>query len=508
MASSEASRGYWVAAAIVVVGVVAAVVWGVAGVLAVERQVADFHRFTRGPEQVVALQPGEYVVYGEMRGGPAGSEVLSYDWSARRRRPPVFGEPTNQTLEVVGPSGETVAVNSYGAALTYEVAGRHGRAAGVFRAEQAGEYRLVAATSEPEQIGQDKTGQTLEVRSAARTVAVGSDLATTVTATVLAPAGLLVVALALAGVVAHRTATRHERATGREGRHERPAVTTHQPSDTSVGGSLRSRWQSVAAGLAGAGALAWLAGRVVAVLDQGADLSQAAHQTPVVLLNVAVPAWGAWLALRHDPRRVRLGLAMVATWGAAFHLPPLVSVLTFSLGNGLPGPGLSFALRDVLPSAVAVAALVAALLALRAAGNRYALNAPRVRKVAAAAIAVAALAPLATLAMDWPQFPTPFFAGPLLSFLVSLAIAAVVWTRDSTTVVPAVLVLTLGALVTALTTGLQMALAMRAGAPAAAGRRPPDPDLLLIQVAAAALLTAAALLLARATRPARLATTG
>lgn len=125
MASREASRGYWAVAVIVVVGVVAAVVSGVLGVLAVERKVADFDRFTRGSGQVVALQPGQYVVYGEMRGGPADSDVLSYHWSGRRRRAPVFGEPVGQALDVVGPSGEAMPVKSYEAAST---PGDHGPA--------------------------------------------------------------------------------------------------------------------------------------------------------------------------------------------------------------------------------------------------------------------------------------------------------------------------------------------------------------------------------------------
>lgn len=53
--------------------------------------------------------------------------------------------------------------------LPYGVAGRHGRAARVFRAEQAGEYRVAPTTNEPEQPGQHKSGQTLEVRIGART---------------------------------------------------------------------------------------------------------------------------------------------------------------------------------------------------------------------------------------------------------------------------------------------------------------------------------------------------
>lgn len=249
------------------------------------------------------------------------------------------------------------------------------------------------------------------------------------------------------------------------------------------------QWEQIAAGLAVAAALAWLVSRLV---GGPGGLGQASG----VVTNIVVPAVAAWWAARRRAPHGPLGLAALAAWGAAFHLPALLGALVLP-GPGPPagaGPGAWAALGRILPSGVAVAALVAALLALRARGDRRSLGAPGPRRGAAVAILLwgAAEAAAAVLrASAAPMAPEPSAAGPVLTLVVVAAIAAVVWWFDRAVVVAAVVVLTIGAVMRVLgTLSITPGLELEGGAGVAAA----------VSAGGAALLAAAALRLTRATQ--------
>jgi hypothetical protein len=88
---------------------------------------------------------------------------------------------------------------------------------------------------------------------------------------------------------------------------------------------VRSRWQPWAVALAVAVPLLAVLAGAVGLLAEGSVeplLLAVAQLVPIIPLGV-----GAHLAARGGVLRVRLGLAVVATWAAVFHLPALVSML-------------------------------------------------------------------------------------------------------------------------------------------------------------------------------------
>jgi hypothetical protein len=200
------------------------------------------------------------------------------------------------------------------------------------------------------------------------------------------------------------------------------------------------QWERAAAGLAAAGALAWLVSRL---LGGSPGLGQA----PGVVTNVAVPAVATWWAARRPAPHAPMGLAAVAAWGAAFHLPTVLAAIVLP---GLAGaePAVASTLGHLVPSGLAVAALVVALLALRARGDRRPLGAPGARKAAAGAVVLWGIAKAAASVVasrGAAMSPAASPAGPLLALLVIVVIAAVMWRHDGITVKAAVVVVTIGA---------------------------------------------------------------
>jgi hypothetical protein len=118
---------YWVAGA----AVAAAVVWLTLGLVvwigSVDRQVEQFQRVPiPGQVEVGFAEPGGYTLYFE--GAGAGEEQASlpaFEVSLR----PVDG-------------GESIPIRPYGSSLSYNFAGRSGRAVGTFQIERPGRFVL------------------------------------------------------------------------------------------------------------------------------------------------------------------------------------------------------------------------------------------------------------------------------------------------------------------------------------------------------------------------------
>lgn len=208
----------------------------------------------------------------------------------------------------------------------------------------------------------------------------------------------------------------------------------------------------VAVRLAGAGALAWLI--QIGLWITGIGLN-AVH--PVAAVLRATPlAIGAWGASRAEGRRVRLGLALVATWGGTMALTDLTRSVAAVLSAGpvsMVPRELSVYGPRALASALGVGALVAALVALPAIPGRRALDAVGRRRAGAAAVALWAVASpglLLVAAVSQPQGrPGPFLPNPSAVELVPLAvlvvIAVVVWRHDDVAVVVPVVMIAISA---------------------------------------------------------------
>lgn len=256
---------------------------------------------------------------------------------------------------------------------------------------------------------------------------------------------------------------------------------THDGSTPWPAASAGSWWAWLAVGMAVAAALAWLASALT-------TMSLDAALIGATVMYVAVPAVGVWVASRrHGP----MGLAVIATWGALAGLPALAWwVVQLGLRSGLSR------LEVLLWSVLAVAALVAALKALATQGDRAQLAAPGRRKAAAAAVAVWGVAEMG-VDLLWPVGSDLFHVAnvrPVLSTLVLLGLAAVIWRGDRVTAVAAVLVINLGAV-------LQVGyLVARSEEMLRAAPTPMVIAVILVQVAAVVGLTAAAARLTVAAR--------
>lgn len=249
-----------------------------------------------------------------------------------------------------------------------------------------------------------------------------------------------------------------------------------EPSTDAPYGALRSWWQLGAAGLAVASALVWLVAVVTMTssweatgllpadgqLDAAAGASYwaflwqvaggiagnlarlLAEVAPAVVLPIVVPAVGAWLARRREPVRARLGLATLVAWGGLFALVGMVSTVVGPVPRHPPW---------LVAGTLGLAALAAALQALRVHPGPSWLGAPTTRTVAAAAIAVWGMARLAAAVLyqalaSVPGAPAPAesawldqLVGFELPGLVAvLAVAVVVWRRDTVLAIPMVVV--------------------------------------------------------------------
>lgn len=266
---------------------------------------------------------------------------------------------------------------------------------------------------------------------------------------------------------------------------------------------MRTRSQSLAVALAGAAALVWLGGQVLLRIGDVGRLSDVARQAPAggpgLLVHLGVVVVGVWLASQREAPRVPLGLGVIATWGW-LHLLELRGGLSWLLA----GESLSFGISVLVAVGLGLAASAVALLALRERSERYPLGMAGRRQATAGAIALFGLALLGSFlvridrwgmepeALAASALPRPSLAGPLLTLIILMVIAAVVWRSDRLSVVPAPIVVTADAMAIALSSILALVTGPGAGDMHAA--------ILLLEVGATAVLAATTALLTKGAR--------
>lgn len=266
---------------------------------------------------------------------------------------------------------------------------------------------------------------------------------------------------------------------------------------------MRTRSPSLAVALAAAAALVWIVGQVLLRVDDVGRLSDVASQAPAgalgLLVHLGVVVVGVWLASQREAPRVSMGLGVIATWGwlQLLELPGGLSWL-------LAGGSLSFGISVLVAGGLGLAASAAALLALRERGERYSLGIAGRRQVAAGAIALFGLAFLGSFLLRFERWvvvpeslaasplPRPSLAGPLLTLIVLMVIAAVVWRSDRLSVVPAPIVVT--------AVGMAIVLSSIFALVTGPGAGDMNAGILILEVGAVAVLAAAAVLLAKAAR--------
>ena len=170
------TAGYWVAAVVAALGLIAAFLWGAVGINTTQDRVDGFARLAvPGATTVSVTDPGTMVVYHESAAEVAGyaeptanGRIAATRWDPGTRTivtVPYAGEtPTWQQLglSVTGPGGAAVPVATYRSSARYDLEpGRAGRAVATFEATTAGPYRVSAARA----------------TEAGATLAVGDDIA-------------------------------------------------------------------------------------------------------------------------------------------------------------------------------------------------------------------------------------------------------------------------------------------------------------------------------------------
>jgi hypothetical protein len=169
------TAGYWVAAVVAVLGLMAAFLWGAIGIHTTGDRVDGFDRLAvPGATTVAVTDPGTMVVYHE-----SAAEVARYAEPTATGRPATRWDPGTRTiitvpdtgdaptwqqlgLSVTGPGGATVPVAAYRSSARYDLEpGRAGRAVATFQTRTAGPYRVSAARAS----------------EAGATLAVGEDIA-------------------------------------------------------------------------------------------------------------------------------------------------------------------------------------------------------------------------------------------------------------------------------------------------------------------------------------------
>jgi hypothetical protein len=200
---------YWVAAAVAVLGLTAAFIWGAMGTSNALDRVDGFDRTAiPGATTVSVADPGTMVVYYESAAETARyADPTAAGRNATRWNPAVdatvdanyaASTPTWQQLrlQVTGPDGAVLPVSAYRSAARYGLdPGRLGRAVARFDAATAGQYQVSAASA----------------IEAGATLAVGAnfarDIATTTLGAVVLGLGTVLAAVLLA-VVTYRAQSR------------------------------------------------------------------------------------------------------------------------------------------------------------------------------------------------------------------------------------------------------------------------------------------------------------
>src|SRR5215207_9275898 len=193
------TAGYWVAAVVAVLGLMAAFLWGAVGITNTQDRVDGFDRLTvPGATTVLVTDPATILVYHESAAEVAGSvepaanaRIAATRWDPGTRTVVTVryagDTPTWQQLglSVTGPGGEAVPVATYRSSARYDLdPGRAGRAVATFQATTAGPYRVSAARA----------------TEAGATLAVGDDIARSLVLTTLG-AVILVLATVLTTVL-------------------------------------------------------------------------------------------------------------------------------------------------------------------------------------------------------------------------------------------------------------------------------------------------------------------
>jgi hypothetical protein len=203
------TAGYWVAAVIAVLGLMAAFLWGAVGINNTQDRVDSFDRLAvPGATTVSVTDPGAMVVYHE-----SVAEVARYAEPTATGRSATRWDPGTRTtvtvrypsdaptwqqlgLSVTGPGGAAVPVATYRSSARYDLKpGRAGRAVATFQATTAGPYRVSAARA----------------TEAGATLAVGDDIARGVVLTRLGAVILGLVTMLVAvplAVVTYRARSR------------------------------------------------------------------------------------------------------------------------------------------------------------------------------------------------------------------------------------------------------------------------------------------------------------
>jgi hypothetical protein len=154
------TAGYWVAAVVTMLGLVAAFLWGAVGISTTQDRINGFDRLTvPGATTMSVTDPATMVVYHES----AAEVARSADPTANARIAATRWDPGTRTiitdrypgdaptwqrlgLQVTGPGGATVPLATYRSSTRYDLEpGRAGRAVATFQATAAGPYRVSAA---------------------------------------------------------------------------------------------------------------------------------------------------------------------------------------------------------------------------------------------------------------------------------------------------------------------------------------------------------------------------
>ena len=118
--------GYWIGSLVIVLGIAAAIAWGVVGFVGLIHSVDDFARVPAEGGGTVRLDDGDYVVYlesGSRTTGASGTDV---------------------SVDISDPDGESVNVRRYSTDLNYDFDDRGGVAVYTFTADSSGDYAVTS----------------------------------------------------------------------------------------------------------------------------------------------------------------------------------------------------------------------------------------------------------------------------------------------------------------------------------------------------------------------------
>lgn len=136
---------YWVGGAVALLGVIATIVWVVAGVRGIDRQVDRFQRVDIGDEGPITIEDaGGYTVYYE---GPYADL-----------------EAPDVHVTIEGPGIRRGSLDDYDGDLTYSFGGRDGRAILTVRIEEPGTFLLGSTSEEEDDEGQIAVGPSIAPR--------------------------------------------------------------------------------------------------------------------------------------------------------------------------------------------------------------------------------------------------------------------------------------------------------------------------------------------------------